>query len=295
MAVAPVRCRRWEVMALGQVEGPEDLLYDSSGGGVIYTGCSDGWIKRVTVNDSAADSVVHDWVNTGGRPLGLALGLNGDILVGDAYKGLVRVTREGKIELLTDEVEGVKFKLTDGVDVAEDGTIYFTDASYRYSLNNFMFDFLEGKPHGRLISYDPSTNRTTLLASNLHFANGVAVSPDQQFVVFCETPRKYNIKGSKKGRIENFIEDLPGFPDNIHYDAQSQRYWVAMAMPSNLRHEAVAEIMEASGGLVSVDLEGKVMSHYNDTELILVSSGIKIASSIYFGSLLYPFILRLHL
>ncbi|KAI9077349.1 hypothetical protein K1719_040662 [Acacia pycnantha] len=86
MVVAPVRYRPWEVMGMGQVMGPEDLLYDTSGGGVIYTGSSDGWIKRVTVNDSVADTVVRNWANTGGRPLGLALGSNSDILVGDSDK-----------------------------------------------------------------------------------------------------------------------------------------------------------------------------------------------------------------
>ncbi|XP_054808215.1 protein STRICTOSIDINE SYNTHASE-LIKE 5-like [Prosopis cineraria] len=290
MVVAPVLCRRWEVMGMGQVEGPEDLVYDGGGGGVIYAGCSDGWIKRVTVNDSVSDLVVHNWVNTGGRPLGLALSSNGDILVSDADKGLMRVTKEGKVRVLVEEVGGVRFKLTDGVDVAEDDTIYFTDASYKYSLSNFMLDFLEGKPHGRLMSFDPSTNHTTLLASKLYFANGVAVSPDQQYVVFCETLmrrcRKYNIKGSKKGKIENFVQHLPGLPDNIHYDAQSQLYWIAMTMSSN----------ETSGaGLVGVDMEGKAKCGYNDRELALVSSGIRIGSFIYCGSLLYPFILRLRL
>ena len=69
----------------GKMVGPEDLLYDS-GSGVLYTGCADGWIKRVSVNDSAQDSVVEDWVNTGGRPLGLARGLHGEIIVADADK-----------------------------------------------------------------------------------------------------------------------------------------------------------------------------------------------------------------
>lgn len=102
-------------------------------------------------------------------------------------QGLLRVTREGKIELLTDEVDGVKFRLTDGVDVAKDGTIYFTDASYKYSLKDFIYDVLEGRPNGRLISYDPAAKKTTLLATDLYFPNGVAVSPDQTYIIFCET------------------------------------------------------------------------------------------------------------
>lgn len=102
-------------------------------------------------------------------------------------QGLLRVTKKGDVELLADEVEGLKFKLTDGVDIGDDGTIYFTDASYKYSLKDFYFDIIEGKPHGRFMSYNPATKKTTLLASNLYFPNGVAVSPDQHFVVFCET------------------------------------------------------------------------------------------------------------
>ena len=66
-----------------------------------------------------------------------------------------------KVELLTDSAEGLKFALTDGVDVAADGTIYFTDASYKYNLDNHMADVLEARPHGRLMSFDPSTRRTS--------------------------------------------------------------------------------------------------------------------------------------
>lgn len=74
-----------EVLAEGHVAGPEDLVYDAAAR-VIYTGCEDGWIKRVTVNESVADSVVENWVNTGGRPLGLVFGQNGELIVGDAEK-----------------------------------------------------------------------------------------------------------------------------------------------------------------------------------------------------------------
>jgi hypothetical protein len=71
-----------EVVAEGKVHGPEDLAYDKRRR-FIYTGCEDGWIKRVTVNESAADSEVETWVNTGGRPLGLALEKSGELIVAD--------------------------------------------------------------------------------------------------------------------------------------------------------------------------------------------------------------------
>lgn len=92
------------------------------------------------------------------------------------------------MELLTDEADGLKFKLTDAVDITLDGILYFTDASSKYALHEFLFDFLEGRPHGRFMSYDPSTKQTKVLLRDLYFPNGVVISPDQHFVIFCETP-----------------------------------------------------------------------------------------------------------
>lgn len=106
-------------------------------------------------------------------------------------QGLLRVTqkegKEPKVEILANEHDGLKFKLTDGVDVGEDGTIYFTEATYKYNLYDFYNDILEGEPHGRFMSYNPATKKVTLLARNLYFANRVAIAPDQKFVVYCET------------------------------------------------------------------------------------------------------------
>lgn len=50
-----------------------------------------------------------------------------------------------------------------------------------------MVDILEARPHGRLMSYDPSTKKTTVLVKNLYFANGVSVAPDQKSLIYCET------------------------------------------------------------------------------------------------------------
>jgi hypothetical protein len=72
-----------EFMGVGDLKGPEDVAYES---GVIYTGCADGWIKRVRVNDSVSHSVVDKWVNTGGRPLGIAFGRNNEVIIADGVK-----------------------------------------------------------------------------------------------------------------------------------------------------------------------------------------------------------------
>ena len=74
-----------EMIGQGNLLGPEDIAYDANSH-LIYTGCADGWVKRVTLNESAANSVVHNWAFTGGRPLGVALGRAGKVLVADAEK-----------------------------------------------------------------------------------------------------------------------------------------------------------------------------------------------------------------
>lgn len=74
--------------------------------------------------------------------------------------------------------------------------------------------FVEGRPSGRLLRYDPATGSTHVLARHLMFANGVALSPDQDFVVVAESFRmrlqRYNIKGPKAGTLEQFGPILPG-------------------------------------------------------------------------------------
>ncbi|CAI9110516.1 OLC1v1010562C2 [Oldenlandia corymbosa var. corymbosa] len=221
-----------EKIGAGKLLAPEDIAYDPKSG-VIYTGCADGWLKRVTVNESsAADSAVENWVNTGGRPVGVVYGHHGEVIVADLDKGLLKVTSDGTVQLLTDEAEGVKFKLPNGVDIAQNGVIYFTDSSYKYTAWEYVLDLLEGRPYGRLISYDPSTKETKVLVRDLYFPNGVAVSPDQQFVIFCETPlrkcKRYYINGENKGTVDTFVENIPGMPDNIRYGGDGQ-YWIAIA------------------------------------------------------------------
>lgn len=68
-------------------------------------------------------------------------------------------------------------------------------------------------PSGRLLQYDPSTDKITVLVQGLYFANGVAVAEDESYLVFVETyysrVSKYYLTGKKKGTIENMIDGHP--------------------------------------------------------------------------------------
>ena len=76
----------------------------------------------------------------------------------------------------------------------------------------------------RLLRYDPKTKRNEVLIDGLHFANGVVLSPAEDFVLVAETTKsrihRYYLKGPKKGNRDIFIDGLPGLPDNLKFDGQ---------------------------------------------------------------------------
>jgi len=211
-------------------EGPEDVVLGPDG--AWYSGLRDGRIVRVLPGQRGAE----DFVSTGGRPLGLAFADDGSLLVADAKRGLLRVDRDGEIEVLVDEVEGTPVLFADEVAIAPDGTIWFTDASTRFGVDDYLTDALESRPTGRLIAFDPATGTARIALAGLHFANGVAVAHDGASVFVAETfsyrITRFWITGDKAGTSEPFAVNLPGFPDNISL-GESGTLWVALAAPRN--------------------------------------------------------------
>jgi sugar lactone lactonase YvrE len=201
---------------------------------LLYTGTADGWIKRVgLLNDS-----VEDFAQTGGRPLGLRFDAQGRLIVCDAKRGLLAVDREGRVKTLATEAEGRPFRFANNLDIARDGTIYFTDASDAYGPDEYLYDLLEARPRGRLLSHDPATGVTRVLADGLHFANGVALSKDEDFLAVSECYRyrilAHWLKGARAGRTEVLVDNLPGFPDNLSR-GEGGRFWVALYTVRNDR------------------------------------------------------------
>eukprot|EP00250_Pteridium_aquilinum_P033817 c6375_g1_i1 orf=182-1297(-) len=221
----------------GLLPQPEDLVL-SPDGRFLYASCADGWIKQVDLSSAH----VRDWSLVPGRPLGLASGLHGEILACEASLGLLNIT-EGKVTTLTDNACGIKFKLADAVDVSrDDGSIYFTDASSKFGLQESDLDVLEGRPNGRLLKYDPSTGATSVIVTGLYFPNGVAVSLDQSYLVFCETAKvrcqRLWLQGSRKGEMEIFIDNLPGYPDNIHTTKRGT-FWIGLVAERGILVETI--------------------------------------------------------
>jgi sugar lactone lactonase YvrE len=219
-------------LAQGKVKGPEDVAPDDQAG--LYTGTADGKILRVSLLSGEVRGVAQ----TGGRPLGLRFDPRGRLVVCDARRGLLAVDREGRVEVLATEAAGRPFRFANNLDIARDGAVYFTDSSDRYGPDEYLLDLLEARPRGRLLRYDPATRGVSVVVDGIHFANGVALSEDESFVVVAECYRyqllRHWLKGPRAGRTEVLAPNLPGFPDNVSRGEGG--FWVAFF---TVRNEAL--------------------------------------------------------
>ncbi|HVL01106.1 MAG TPA: SMP-30/gluconolactonase/LRE family protein [Dongiaceae bacterium] len=219
-----------EVLGQGSIPGPEDVDVDSQGR--IYGGTADGRIVRWLPSGE-----VETVATTGGRPLGLHWDAQGKLIICDAFKGLLMLDVETKqLTTLLTEVDGVPLVFTDDLEIARDGMIYFSDASIKYDQKHYMLDMLEARPWGRLIRYDPATKEATTLLRELYFANGIALSQNNDFVLINETFRyriiRYWISGPNAGQHDVFFDNLPGFPDGVSSSGRGT-FWVALGTTRN--------------------------------------------------------------
>jgi sugar lactone lactonase YvrE len=279
--------------------GPEDVLVDAAGN--ILTGLVDGRILRC----AAAGSTIETIANTGGRPLGLELGPEGDVVICDSDKGLLRLTQDGELQSLVSGLDGVPFRFTNNAAVARDGTIYFTDTSRHFGIADYKLDIFEHGGTGRLLVHRPD-GQTQVLLDRLHFPNGVALDPNEEYLLVVETTtysiRKYWLSGPRAGKCETFIDNLPGFPDNLsQYEGI---FWVAIPslrdrfldwlMPRPRIRRMVARLpawmqpgLVRHGFALGLDASGNVVHNLQDsTGSVAVVTGIRqYGQKVYLGSL----------
>jgi sugar lactone lactonase YvrE len=216
-----------QLLAKGKLNGPEDIAVDNDG--TVYSGLEDGRIVKIS-----PEGDVKSFAETGGRPLGLQWGPRGDLIVADGVRGLLSVNPKGEVTVLVPRAETVPLELADDLDVSSSGLIYFSDATGPEVQMDYYQDLMIHRPMGRLLRFDYYTDELEELLTGLYFANGVALSPDEDFVLVSEMS-EYRItrlwlKGPRKEESEVFADNLPGFPDGISGDGDGN-YWVALVSP----------------------------------------------------------------
>ncbi|MFC9504311.1 SMP-30/gluconolactonase/LRE family protein [Streptomyces sp. NPDC057002] len=291
--------------------GPEDVVADPRGR--VLTGVADGRILRL---DGLADPVTARTeviAETGGRPLGLELLPDGDLLVCDAERGLLRVdTGDGTVRILADSVAGEPLRFCSNVVSLSDGTVYFTVSSRRHPLEHWIGDIVEHIGTGRLLRLAPGDDTPEVVLDGLQFANGLAVGADESFLVVAETGAcrlvRHWLTGPQAGRSEPFAENLPGMPDNLWRGAPDGPVWVALAgprvAPLDLLHRGTPSVRRAAArvavrapfrptGTIAVmafDDQGRVVHHLarRRSGYRMVTSVCEAAGHLVLGSLWEP-------
>jgi sugar lactone lactonase YvrE len=225
-----LKLQQMELFATPGTRGPEDVAVGADGR--VYVGVEEGKILRYDP-DGSNPTV---FAETGGRPLGLDFDVDGNLIVADAAKGLLSIDSTGDIEVLCTAADGEPLGFADDVDVDSENVAWFSDASTKWDHHHVMNAALESRPNGRLVKHEIGTGACITVLGELYFANGVAVSPDETYVLVNETMRyrtkRVFVRGPKAGVVETFVDNLPGFPDGISTGADGI-YWLAIYAPRN--------------------------------------------------------------
>lgn len=235
--------------------GPDNKLYAAVAGGKILRMNADG-------------SSLETWAQTGGRVLGFDFDARGRLIAADAVRGLLAIDpgTDRTITVLSDKVstggEADPIRYADAIVVAKDGKMYFTDASRRFgpaqwggTFHASVLDIMEHSSTGRVLVYDPATGKTDVVMSGLSFANGIALSSDEQALFVAETG-EYRIwkiasaardlqanqfvQPSSNAQARILLSNLPGYPDNLMRGLNG-RIWVGFAKPRGATIDKLAD------------------------------------------------------
>lgn len=234
------RMAAFQPVPLAGGAGPEHVAMGPDG--MLYMGLDNGRVLRMAP-DGSGQEVVAD---TGGRVLGFDFDAQGRLIAADAYRGLLRIAPTGEVSVLTQEVgPGDPITYADAVAAGPDGRIYFTEGSQHFApgqwggpLGASVAEIIEQQGSGRVLAYDPATQRTEVIARGLVFANGIALSGDGQSLLVVETgryrvwrielaARDLDVRQGGAGQARVLLANLPAFPDNLTRGSQG-RYWLGL-------------------------------------------------------------------
>ena len=275
-----------QIIDLGSYEGPEDI----AGGpdALIYASTANGDIIRFRADGQGLET----FVNVGGRPLGLEFDQAGNLLIANSMLGLQRVSPSGEIELLFDKTADHPFVYPNDVAVAANGKIYVTQSTGKFTPQNSgspyeasLLDILEHGGHGDVFEFDPTTGLARSIMQDINYANGIAISNDQQYLLINELAHyrvwRYWLQGASAGSREIVLENIPGFPDNINTGLDG-RFWIGLVAPRNdlidalsgspLRRKVIQRLPAfirpaavPSSHVIGINGDGEILENLQDT------------------------------
>ena len=228
------RLGKVQTLDLGEHHGPEDLT--SGHDGLLYATTTSGVVIRI---DSYG--TVSEFASVGGRALGIETDADGSLVIANAILGLQRIRQDGTVIAMLSTVNGKPLVFADDLAIASDGTVYFSEASTKFGAAQFggtyegsLLDLMEHGSHGQIIEFKPASGEARVIIDGLNFANGVAISDDQSYLLIAETGSyrilKHWLQGPDADTTHVLIDNLPAFPDNIN-TGRKGRFWIGLIAP----------------------------------------------------------------
>ena len=291
-----------KMISLGAEEGPEHIAIGKDG--KLYTTVASGNILRMNADGSNQEV----FANTGGRVLGFDFDAAGNLIAADAIKGLLSISPDKKTSVLANSVNvsangqtvADPIRYADAVVVAQSGKMYFSDASTRFAPADWggtfeasILDILEQSSTGRILEFDPVSKSTRLVAKGLSFANGVALSQDEQHLFVNETGKyrvwkisiqanelDINTSTTSNALASILLDNLPGYTDNLMRGLNG-KIWLGFAKPRNPTIDGMANkpfmrqltlrlprslwpIPKAYGHVIAFTEDGKIIADMQD-------------------------------
>jgi gluconolactonase len=195
----------FEIFASG-LDHPECLAFDRDG--FLWAGGEAGQVYRI---DPAGK--VEQICMLGSFNAGVAFSPAGELFVCNPVRGLVRIERDGTPRDFASHAAGDKIVCANFAVFDSAGTLYLTDSGQWLKRN------------GRLLRFRAGDSTGEVLAGPLGYANGLALSADEQtlYVVESDTDRIYRFDLSS-GECTTFADHVGRMPDGLALDAEGNLY-----------------------------------------------------------------------
>ena len=191
------------------LDHPECLAFDRAG--TLWAGGEAGQIYRIDPQGG-----VTTVTTLGSFCAGLAFSPQDELFVCNPARGVVRVAADGKFSVFADAAGGEKLLCANYGLFDAAGNYYVTDSG------QWM------KRNGRLLRFTPE-GRGSVLAGPLGYANGLALSADEQFLFMVESDRDAVLRfplqpDGTAGAPTVYATECGRFPDGLTLDVAGNLY-----------------------------------------------------------------------
>jgi gluconolactonase len=254
----------------GPVWSPEGfLLFSDPNENRIYRWSPDGQVSVYRTNSGYTGMDIAEYKQPGSN--GLTIDREGRLtILEQGNRRVTRLEKNGTLTVLADRYEGRRLNSPNDLVYKSDGALYFTDPPF--GLPNFFDDPRKELPYSGV--FRVADNRLTLVAKDLSGPNGIAFSPDEQFLYVTnwdmahKVVMRYEVTrdgGLTNGKVFFDMTDAPGEEalDGMKIDGAGNLFvsgpggvWVLSA---DGRHLGTIRVPELPANMAWGDADGRTL------------------------------------